>query len=223
MRSTQRVEGMHRTIKIGIDPMMKLYRLVQLHEQVIMEQRRADGHSDHTTVHTFPVIDGVLSSIKAHAAKVYTRNCYYLLCKEMSFESFYVVKCEKQNKSAPDEPIWYWLQAVERENIWYIVIRHDAHEMMYCCCMKLESVGFPCRHMFAVMKYANMKEIPSGCILRRWTIWAKKQIVLNEDNIAHEEDSGLSVEKRKIRDPQIVITKGAQKAKGSKLTANVVV
>jgi len=86
---------MHRTIKIGIDPMIKLYRLVQLRKQVIVEQRRADKHSDHRTVHTFSIIEGVLCNIKAHAAKVYTRNYYYLLCKDMCFESFYVAKYEK--------------------------------------------------------------------------------------------------------------------------------
>jgi len=58
------------------------------------------------------------------------------------------------------------------------MICHDAHEMMYCCCIKLESVGFAYRHMFAVMKYANMKEISSGCILRRWTIWPKNKLHL---------------------------------------------
>jgi len=52
--------------------MIKLYRLVQLHEQVIVEQRRADEHSDDTTVHTFRVIEGALCNIKADAAKVYT-------------------------------------------------------------------------------------------------------------------------------------------------------
>ena len=62
------------------------------------------------------------------------------------------------------------------------------------------------------MKYANMKEIPSCCILRRWTIRAKEQIALNEDNIAHEEDN-LFDEKRKIRNPQVVITKGTPKGK----------
>jgi len=67
--------------------------------------------------------------------------------------------------------------------------------------------------MFAVIKYVNMKEVSSGCILRRWTIWAKEQIALNEDNIAYKEDNDMSVEKRKIRDPEVVITKGATKGK----------
>jgi len=117
MRSTQRVEEVYRKNKIGRNQKIKIYRFVQLHKQVIMEQRRADGHSDHTTVHTFHVIDGVLFNVKAHAEKVYTRSCYYLLCNEISLESFYVVKCEKQNNSGPNEPIWYWLQVVEYKNI----------------------------------------------------------------------------------------------------------
>jgi len=81
--------------------MIKLYRLGQLHEQVITEQRSADGQNDLITVHTFPVIDVVLCNVKAHAAKVYTRNRYYLLCEEMSYESFYVVKCENRIRVVP--------------------------------------------------------------------------------------------------------------------------
>jgi len=124
-----------------------LYRLVKLYDQVIEELRVQDGYNDYKTVHTYPVITGILCNVKAHAATIYTRNCYELLCKEMSFESMYVVKGEKQKQGGVDEPVYYWLQDVECDNTWYIVIRHDAHEMMYCSCMKLESAGFPCRHM----------------------------------------------------------------------------
>jgi len=84
---------------------------------------------------------------------------------------------------------------------------------MYCCCMKLESVGFPCRHIFAVMKYANMKGISSSCILWRWPVCAKEQIALNEDSTTHEEDSGLFDGKRKVKDPLVVNVKGAPKGK----------
>jgi len=46
--------------------------------------------------------------------------------------------------------------------------------------MKLESVGFPCRHMIAVMKHEQFERIPRGCILKRWTIYARPDINLNE-------------------------------------------
>jgi len=96
MRSTQRCESMHRTIKASMDPSMKLYRLVKLYDQVMEELRVQDGHNDYMALHTYLVISGILYNVKAHAATIYTRNCYELLCKEMSFNSMYVVKGEKQ-------------------------------------------------------------------------------------------------------------------------------
>jgi len=54
--------------------------------------------------------------------------------------------------------------------------------------MKLKSVVFPCRHMFTVMEYGNMKDILSGCILHRWTIGAQEHIQLNEDFFAPEDN-----------------------------------
>jgi len=55
--------------------------------------------------------------------------------------------------------------------------------------MKLESAGIPYRHMFAVMKYANMKQIPKGYILRRWTIGVIENVMLNEDTIIEQKDN----------------------------------
>jgi len=109
MRSTQRCESMHRTIKASMDPGMKLYRLVQLYNQVIEELPVQDGHNDYMTLHTYPVIRGILCNVKAHAATIYIRNCYGLLCKEMSFESMYVMKGEKQKQGGVEEPVYYWL------------------------------------------------------------------------------------------------------------------
>ena len=116
MRSTQRCESMHRTIKASIDPSMKLYKLVKLYDQVMEEIQVQDGHNHYMTLHTYPVIRGLLCNVKEHAAKMYTRNYYELMCKEMSFESMHVVKEEKQKQGGIEEPIYYWLQDVERVN-----------------------------------------------------------------------------------------------------------
>jgi len=138
----------------------------------------------------------------------------------MSFESMYVVKGKKQKQGGVEEPVYYWLQDVEHEHTWNIVIRHDAHEMLYCSCMKLELAGISCRHMFAVMKYANMKRIPNGCILRRWTIGAMENAMLNEDTILDQQDDatitgheGNKCKRFGIGDPKFVIAKGAPKGK----------
>lgn len=57
----------------------------------------------------------------------------------------------------------------------YLVIRHEKYKVMYCCCLRFESIGYPCRHVFAVMKYANMRQIPAACIYKRWAIDAKEK------------------------------------------------
>jgi len=86
--------------------------------------------------------------------------------------------------------------------------------------MKLESTGILHRHMFAVMKYANMKQIPNGCILRRWTIGAMEKVMLNEDTIVEQKDDvriiGHEANKRKlfrIGDPKFAVAKGVPKGK----------
>jgi len=70
------------------------------------------------------------------------------------------------------------------------------------------------------MKYANMKQIPNGCILRRWTIGAMENVYLDEDSIVAQEDdlsiTGHEGNKRKlfgIGDPKFVVAKGAPKGK----------
>ena len=109
MGSTQRCESMHRTIKTSIDAGMKLYRLIQLYDQVMEELRIQEGYNDYMTEDTYLVIEGVLHSIKAYAAKIYTRNFYELLCREMTFESMYLIKGERHKSGGPEEPIYYWL------------------------------------------------------------------------------------------------------------------
>ena len=69
--------------------------------------------------------------------------------------------------------------------------------------------------MSAVIKYANMKEILSGIILRRWIIEDQQQIWFNKDNFAHEEQDHIYYGSRRIKDPHIVISKGAPKGEKS--------
>ncbi|XP_021867339.1 protein FAR1-RELATED SEQUENCE 3-like [Spinacia oleracea] len=151
-----------------------LYKFVELYDQVLKDIRFTESGLDYQTKHTTPIIKGVLSGVKTHAATAYTRNWYDMLCKEMNYESSHIVVKFKQDKTHFDGVTnIYWLSNTEYMKAQYIVIHNAKLHKMYCCCMKLESVGIPCRHMFAVMKYRHMTEIPRGCILRRWTKYAK--------------------------------------------------
>ena len=96
--------------------------------------------------------------------------------------------------------------------------------------MKLESVGFSYRYMFTVMKYVNMKQIPSGCILRRWTVGAMEHITLNEDVLMQQQEDvikagheGNKFQLFGIQDPKIVAAKGAQKGKRQGLVVSAII
>ncbi|XP_056685816.1 protein FAR1-RELATED SEQUENCE 9-like [Spinacia oleracea] len=142
--------------------------------RMLKDIRFTEAGLDYQTKHTTLIIKGVLSSVKTHAATVYPRNSYDMLCKEMNYESSHIFVKFKQDKTHLDGVTnIYWLSNTKYRKVQYIVIHSVKFHKMYCCCMKLESVGIPCRHMFAVMKYGRMTEIPRGYILRRWTKYAK--------------------------------------------------
>ena len=100
---------MHKNIKSSMAIKQKIYELVESHDQAITGLRVQDGHGDFATIHTYPLIDRIFSTIKSHVTKVYTRECYYLLCKKMTYELMYIVKGEQKNGDGPEEPIFYWV------------------------------------------------------------------------------------------------------------------
>ncbi|KAL4377675.1 hypothetical protein GQ457_02G036430 [Hibiscus cannabinus] len=192
MRSTQRCESMHRTLKSLLDRKVMLYRFVNYYHKELDSLWWEEGRQDYKIINEQPVCDGVLTSLKRYASRVYTRNCFTTLCKEMSYEGYYLVK-----KCLPhDGRMLYWLEHGERDGSWYVVARDINHNTMCCCCMKLESVGFPCRHMFAVLKYEKAKEIPQGCILKRWTIHAKNIVELKKNDTDIEGDNPAAIQAR---------------------------
>ncbi|XP_056695564.1 protein FAR1-RELATED SEQUENCE 5-like [Spinacia oleracea] len=174
MRSTQRCESMNSSLKTVFNKKIMLYKFVELYDQVLKDIRFTESGLDYQTKHTTPIIKGVLSGVKTHVVTVYTRNSYDMLYKEMNYESSHLVVKFRQDKTHLDGVTnIYWLSNTKFRKAHYVLIHIAKLHKMYCCCMKLEPVGIPCRHMFAVMKYARMNEIPRGCILRRWMKYAK--------------------------------------------------
>ncbi|KAL4383302.1 hypothetical protein GQ457_15G015820 [Hibiscus cannabinus] len=190
MRTTQRCESMNKTLKALLDKKVMLYRFVECCHKELQSLRWKEGHQDYKTMDEQPYCDGVLATLKSNAAKIYTRNAFSTLCKEITYEGFYLVK----ERELQNDCMCYWLENVEKEKS-YLVLKNITHDSMRCCCMKLESVGFPCRHMFAVLKYEKVKEIPRGCIMKRWTINAKEDGLEKKDECV-ESDNPTTVQAR---------------------------
>ncbi|XP_021749397.1 protein FAR-RED IMPAIRED RESPONSE 1-like [Chenopodium quinoa] len=175
MRSTQRCESMNSSLKTVITSKIMLYRFVELYDQVLEHIRFEEDQDDYISTHKFPVIGGVLTEIKTQAARTYTRNAYNLFCKELGYESRHIVTKMEEDEMHVDGPsVTFWLNdCVVVKECKYVVCFNKKLQSMVCCCMKLELIGIPCRHMFECMKHYGMVELPAGVILRRWKIRAK--------------------------------------------------
>ncbi|WCJ37596.1 hypothetical protein M5689_018717 [Euphorbia peplus] len=195
MRSSQRCESMNRTPKRILDKKVFLYNFVQHYHEELNTLRYEEGRQDYKTTHEQSMCVGILSSLNQHASTIYTRNAFPTLCSEMSYEVYYLVKDVKPTEGT-NGPIFYWLQHVEYESSWYLIVNDITHDTMYCCCMKLESVGFPCRHMIVVLKYLHAKKLSSSCILKRWTMYAKEDLDLPKENEEAECNNAITVKAR---------------------------
>ncbi|KAL2936939.1 Protein FAR1-RELATED SEQUENCE 5, partial [Bienertia sinuspersici] len=159
-----------------------LYRFVQLYDRVLEKIRFEEDQNEYISTHTFPVIHGILGEIKTQASQTYTALVYEVSFKELAYESGHIVTRLEEDLHHVDGPTsTYWLNDCVNKDSTCIVLYNKLEQIMCCCCAKLESIGIPCRHMFAVMKYEGMVEIPRGCILRRWTIKSKDHLVDSDD------------------------------------------
>ncbi|KAL2898133.1 Protein FAR-RED IMPAIRED RESPONSE 1 [Bienertia sinuspersici] len=149
-----------------------------LHKKIRFEE----DQDDYIFTHTFPVIHSILGEIKTQAAQTYTSAVYEVFCKELANESGRIVTRSEEDLYHVDGPTsTYSLKNCLNKDSTYIVLYNKLEQIMCCCFAKLESIGIPCQHMFAVMKYEGMVEIPRGCNLRRRTIKAKAHLVDSND------------------------------------------
>jgi zinc finger SWIM domain-containing protein 3 len=47
-----------------------------------------------------------------------------------------------------------------------------------CSCLKLQSLGTPCSHIFFVLGYRKERELPGCCVLKRWTRGPRMHLLL---------------------------------------------
>ncbi|KAL2894771.1 Protein FAR-RED IMPAIRED RESPONSE 1, partial [Bienertia sinuspersici] len=162
---------------------------------------------------------------KEKATQTYKSAVYEVFCKELTYESGHIVTMSEEDLYHVDDPTsTYWLNDCVNKDLTYIVLYNKLEQIMCCCYAKLESIGVPCRHMFAIVKYEGMMKIPRGCILRRWTIKDKAHRKDSDDKTDQDrnEDEGAAVgHTNKVKSTPIPVhsyeTKGAKgKKKGKK-------
>ena len=70
----------------------------------------------------------------------------------------------------------YTLTQYECPDSKWEVVYYPKDQHMKCSCLLFESYGYPCAHLFAIMKAEHLKQIPPSCIMKRWLKIAKSDL-----------------------------------------------
>ncbi|KAH7858746.1 hypothetical protein Vadar_027546 [Vaccinium darrowii] len=116
------------------------------------------------TNNKFPVMEPKLTSLERHGAEVFSRALFAKFWEEIVAESCLFLL----GKHGIEDHCMYEVGKYEAPNSIWTVEYKPCNGIMKCSCLKVESIGFPCRHMISVMKRENLRQIPPGYVLPRW-------------------------------------------------------
>ena len=110
-----------------------------------------------------PVITGCLDSIERSAANVYTRAVFNEVKKEMDR----VGTVNFVSRKRVSTTILYITEDYGNPGRRVMTLFENNVVKLECCCRFWERLGYPCRHMFFVMKHEHLKAIPDRLIVKR--------------------------------------------------------
>ena len=182
VRTTSRREGINSFIKRYIKSRHSIIELVQQFERAVKDCRNNELVADFSSMNSVPVLTTALKSIERGASNVYTREIFKEVKKEIErHAALYVVDTENIATT-----VVYKLNKFGKSCCEYNVM-YDRNLVKFDCkCYLWNTHGIPCSHIFCVMKYENIEELPENMILKRWTKAAKSY---HEPAIEEKEDN----------------------------------
>ncbi|XP_016164818.1 protein FAR-RED ELONGATED HYPOCOTYL 3-like [Arachis ipaensis] len=163
-RTTSRCEGINAHVNKFLKSTHTIYELVQSLEMVSHEYRNRELLLQFQSLNSVPVMTTFLRSIERHAATVYTREVFGDVKKEIEG----VGALNQINKRRILSTMVYTLEEYEKPNVQITASFGQSTSKVSCQCNFWKKHGYPCKHMFFVMKAEHLKEIPDKLVLRRW-------------------------------------------------------
>ncbi|XP_025642007.1 protein FAR1-RELATED SEQUENCE 5 [Arachis hypogaea] len=168
-RTTSRCEGINSHIKGFLNSRHSILELVQNLELVVREYRNNELVAQFNSIYSTPVLTTCLDPIERCAADVYTRAIFVLVKKEIDG----VGAVNFVSKRRVSTTMVYTMEEYGHPGHNIVTLFDRTMTRMECRCRFWEKEGFPCRHIFFVMKHEHLKDIPNRLILKRWRRDAK--------------------------------------------------
>ncbi|RYR39069.1 hypothetical protein Ahy_A09g044488 [Arachis hypogaea] len=184
-RTTSRCEGINLVCKNFLESKHSMLELVQNLELPVRVYRNNELLAQFRSIYSEPVLTTSLDFFKHHTASLYTRAVFGDVKREIesvSSVNFVGVRRSLTMKVYTVEEYGYLGR--------HIVVLCDKNMgKLECHCNFWKIQGFPCKHIFFVMKHEHMLTIPSSLVLKCWT----KEAKLLEAYVEKTDDGGNRV------------------------------
>ncbi|KAL4360141.1 hypothetical protein HN51_020531 [Arachis hypogaea] len=149
---------------------LKLNQVLSLYDSVVMKIRINEGKADYDSKYSKFTPSTPLVKMEKQAFDIFTRESYQRFLSEMQMEMF-LVALEIDYDDSPCRK--YILAKIDHEDLVYEVMFNPCGLTIECSCLKFETLGFPCSHIFHVLKSEGFKDVPHNLMHQRWTKSAK--------------------------------------------------
>ncbi|XP_015939633.1 protein FAR1-RELATED SEQUENCE 5-like [Arachis duranensis] len=168
-RTTSRCEGINSHVKKFLTSRHSIVDLVQNLELVVHEYRNNEFVAQFTSMYSTPVFTTYLDPIEKCAVTVYTRAIFMQVKREIDS----VGGLNFVSKRRVSTTMVYTTEEYGHLGQNVVTLFENNSLKFECQCRFWEKEGFPCKHMFFVMKHEHLKDIPRRLILKRWRRDAK--------------------------------------------------
>ncbi|RYQ94301.1 hypothetical protein Ahy_B08g089188 [Arachis hypogaea] len=144
--------------------------MAHLYDSVVMKIRINEGKADYDSKYSKFAPSTSLVKMEKQAFDIFTRESYQRFLSEMQME-MHLVALEIDYDDPPCRK--YKLAKIDHEDLAYEVMFNPCGLTIECSCLKFETFGFPCSHIFHVLKSEGFKDVPHNLMHQRWTKSAK--------------------------------------------------
>nr|XP_027071958.1 protein FAR1-RELATED SEQUENCE 5-like [Coffea arabica] len=175
VRSTQRCEKKHQVLKLHLTPKLKFFEYLQTYDLVVARLQHEERRQRAVTEYSTLVLATHLHAVKKHVGEVFTRSTFVVVRKEMKKQRLFC----RINDTNDGITVVHFMKHLYNYS-YYTVAYNKSTGHMKCSCLKIETHGLPCCHMFRTMLFEKLKRISPNCIMKRWTWQAKEGVISNE-------------------------------------------
>ncbi|KAJ1434572.1 Zinc finger, SWIM-type [Sesbania bispinosa] len=187
-RTTSRCEGLHSELEKFVHSRYNLGDFLQHFHRCLSHMRFREKEDDFTSIHGDPIMQTQMQSLESFVARVYTRRDFFLFRRVLHRASMLVINGYTQVVRCTI----FKVRGNSDNSVECSVLLYPSSKEFKCGCLKMESIGLPCEHIFVVLGFLGIHEIPDSLVLKRWSKGAKDGICLGVGENNEPWDAGRS-------------------------------